>query len=120
MNSINMESLTPSGRMRRWPYGATIREFLVATPDAIIGALVSGADFSVETAQRNAWQHQVQILKDVLADCSGRGAVYFEFAIPALLKNEWVSYCQSNHRSWSSERSDLSGRPWHCTPLVCG
>lgn len=86
MNSINTESLTPSGRMRRWPYGATIREFLAAEPDAIIGALVNGADFSVETAQRNAWQQQILILKDVLSDCSGRGAVYFEFAIPRLGK----------------------------------
>jgi hypothetical protein len=36
----------------------------------------------------------------------------------ALLKNAWVSYCQSNHRNWSSERSDLSDRPWHFVPLV--
>lgn len=70
----------------REPYGATMREFLVTAPDAIIGALVNGADFAVETAQRNAWQQQILILKDVLADCSGRGAVYFEFAIPRLGK----------------------------------
>lgn len=40
--------------------------------------------------------------------------------IRALLKNEWVSYCQSHHRSWSSERADLSGSPWHFFALVRG
>ncbi|NEZ04285.1 DUF2075 domain-containing protein [Wenzhouxiangella sp. XN201] len=72
--------------MRRWPYGATIGDFLDADPDAIIGALVNGADFPVETSQRNAWQQQIVILKDVLTDCGGRGAVYFEYAIPRLGK----------------------------------
>jgi hypothetical protein len=86
VNSVETESLTASGRIRRWPYGSTIQDFLAADPNAIIGALVNGADFPVVTAQRNAWQQQIAILKEVLADCSDRGAIYFEYAIPRLGK----------------------------------
>ena len=86
MNDSNAAVRISSRRLRRWPYGATIGDFLAGNPDAIIGELVNGADFPVEIGQRNAWQQQVVILKSVLADLSGRGAVYFEYAIPRLGK----------------------------------
>lgn len=86
MDNEGFENLTASGRLRRWAYGATIEDFLAAAPDTILGALVNAADFAVETSQRNAWQQQVIILKDVLKDRAGQGALYFEYAIPRLGK----------------------------------
>lgn len=77
---------TTSRRVSRWPYGAQIAQFLDADPDAIIGALVKGSEFAVETSQRLAWQKQIDILKSTLSDCRGRGAIFFEFAIPRLGK----------------------------------
>lgn len=86
MNQVDPGSLSASGRLRRWPYGAPIEAFLQADPNAILGALVGASDFPVETSQRNAWLGQISILKQALADAGGRGALYFEYAIPRLGK----------------------------------
>lgn len=69
----------------RWGYGATIGEFLLASPIAILGALAAWSDFSDELAQKFAWMQQIEILKGLLVTReSARGALYFEYAIPRL------------------------------------
>ena len=86
MTSGTKSGQTAIRRVSRWPFGAPITQFLDADPDALIGALVQGSEFAVETSQRLAWQEQINILKSTLRDCRGRGAVYFEYAIPRLGK----------------------------------
>lgn len=73
-------------RLRRWSYGAAISDFLRQDAAAVIGSLVAGADFAVELGQRNAWQCQIALLQETLAGYAGRGAMYFEYAIPRLGK----------------------------------
>lgn len=84
LESIAVASAVSS--LRRWSYGAAISDFLRQDAAAVIGSLVAGADFAVELGQRNAWQRQIALLQEVLASYAGRGAVYFEYAIPRLGK----------------------------------
>jgi hypothetical protein len=71
---------------QRWAYGASISAFLEADPYAILGHLVEASDFPVEQSQRSAWLRQIDLLKATLTPYAGRGAVYFEYAIPRLGK----------------------------------
>jgi len=71
---------------QRWAYAASIEALLANDPHAVLGRLADHSDFPVEEAQKQAWLHQIALLKQVLSDCGGRGAVYFEFAIPRLGK----------------------------------
>ena len=77
---------TPSVRLKRWSYGASIEEFLTENENSILGQLVQHSDFAVEIEQRNAWAAQVTVLKKTLADSTDRGSIYFEYAIPRLGK----------------------------------
>src|SRR5690625_4306804 len=79
-------AFTVSSSVRRWSYGAPVTEFLRTDSSTVIGKLVVGAEFAVELGQRNAWKQQIALLQEVLAAYPGRGAVYFEYAIPRLGK----------------------------------
>lgn len=67
-------------------YSDSIAAFLKSSPEHVLGAIVAGARFNVELAQREAWLEQVDILKLALRDHEGRGSVFFEFAVPRLGK----------------------------------
>lgn len=81
-----MDQTTTNERSRaRWGYGATISEFLIASPNAILGSLAVWSDFSDELAQKSAWMQQIEILRRLLTSReSAHGALYFEYAIPRL------------------------------------
>lgn len=72
--------------MSRAYYSDLINDFLVRGPDEILGALSRSSPFAVETTQRNAWMEQVVVLQNTLQQDSGRGKVYFEYAVPRLGK----------------------------------
>lgn len=72
--------------MSRSYYSAPIETFLLHSVNEILGALTRGSQFAVELSQQFAWEEQVRILKEVLPPYSGRGKVYFEYAIPRLGK----------------------------------
>ena len=72
--------------MKRAGYSSSIEEFLDESVDKILGRLVDRSDFAVELSQRDAWTAEAKLLKTVLPGYRGRGAVYFEFAIPRLGK----------------------------------
>jgi hypothetical protein len=57
---------------------------LRTSDDEVLGALTRHSEFSVELPQRNAWLHEVQLLRASLADFSIRGWIYFEFVLPRL------------------------------------
>lgn len=67
-------------------YSDSIAGFLDESSDSIIGKLVNAGSFSVESAQRDAWRAQIQILSSVLAPYRDFGSVYFEFSVPRLGK----------------------------------
>ena len=70
--------------MKRWHYGSTIGEFLLASEQEILGKLVEKHAFSLEQTQRNAWAEQISILKNTLGPYAGR--IYFEYSIPRMGK----------------------------------
>lgn len=65
-------------------YSDLIRDFLARSPDEVLGILVQGSEYAVETTQRCAWQEQIAILRSILEPYRGRGKVYFEYAIPRM------------------------------------
>jgi hypothetical protein len=73
-------------RWQRWAYGTSIASFLSDDALSILGRLVDASDFPVEENQKQAWLHQVDLLKRMLAGLGERGAIYFEYAIPRLGK----------------------------------
>lgn len=70
--------------MKREYYSDTIAEFLVTSPDEIIGRLATGNDFALEQTQRDAWIEEIQILKNTLQ--AHKGSLYFEYSIPRMGK----------------------------------
>jgi len=70
--------------MQRAYYSATIKDFIIASQESILGKLVLNNDFSLEQTQRDAWTEQIALLKSVLSDFDG--AIYFEFSIPRMGK----------------------------------
>lgn len=67
-------------------YADDIEDFLKRSSDEILGALTRSSAFAVEATQRDAWIAQTEILQTVLKPYSGRGRVYFEYAVPRLGK----------------------------------
>jgi len=61
-------------------YSAAVTEFMVATPDSVLGALSAKSAFTVELPQRDAWLTEIGILKTVLADLEG--TLFLEFEVP--------------------------------------
>jgi DUF2075 family protein len=70
--------------MKREYYSDTVANFLNATPDEIIGRLVSNNDFPLELTQRDAWLAEISILQVVLQQF--QGSIYFEYSIPRMGK----------------------------------
>ncbi|HNQ79114.1 MAG TPA: DUF2075 domain-containing protein [Acidobacteriota bacterium] len=66
---------------RCW-YSDTIKDFLSRNSNEILGRLVSNNYFSLETSQRNAWEEEIEILKDTLAQYDGQ--IYYEFSVPRM------------------------------------
>jgi hypothetical protein len=65
-------------------YSASIEDFLLAAPDAILGELTRRSGHSVEASQLGAWQQQVKVLKVALPEWIHRGHLFFEFSVPRL------------------------------------
>jgi hypothetical protein len=72
--------------MSRAYYAESISTFLASETDAILGVLGRGGTFAIESTQRDAWLGQITILQTALAGTSGRGSIYFEYAVPRLGK----------------------------------
>ncbi len=70
--------------MKRAYYSGSIANFLTADRHAILGELVSNSDFAVENTQRDAWQFQIDSLKELLVGTGG--TIYLEYSIPRMGK----------------------------------
>ena len=67
-------------------YADAIESFLKRSSDEILGVLARSSAFAIESTQRDAWIAQTKILQKALSPYSGRGKVYFEYAVPRLGK----------------------------------
>src|SRR5215471_9037899 len=70
--------------MLRAYYSDSIEAFLSKTADEVLGAIVRGGSFSIETTQRDAWLAEIRILQNVVGPYTGRGKIYFEYSVPRL------------------------------------
>jgi hypothetical protein len=77
-----VESLSAKGSSQRSWYGASVQEFLGASPEAILGQLALNCDFALIPTQRDAWLAQIEFLRLQLEGL--RGSVFFEFNIPRM------------------------------------
>ncbi len=68
--------------MKRYYYSSTISDFINSPVNLIIGELALNNEFALEQTQRNAWNIQIEILKESLIDYEG--SVYFEYSIPRM------------------------------------
>jgi len=71
--------------LKRAYYQASTEDFIARDPNAVLGELLASHGFAVDIQQRNAWQHQIQTLKDVLTGFPN-SHVFFEFSIPRMGK----------------------------------
>ena len=67
-------------------YSDLVEDFLVRSPDEILGQLTRRSAFAVEEQQRHAWMEQIRLLQIALPSFTKRGKVYFEYAVPRLGK----------------------------------
>ena len=72
--------------VRRWLYGAKFDEFVKTSSTEILGELAQRAGGDLDLTQNNAWQEQIEILKELQLPESERSAakIYFEYTIPRL------------------------------------
>jgi hypothetical protein len=68
--------------MNRAYYNDSIANFLVTSPEEIIGKIALKNEFSLEQTQKDAWLSQITILKEVLP--TYKGSIYFEYIIPRM------------------------------------
>lgn len=70
--------------MYRAYYSSSISDFLTISPNEIVGELTRAHAGTLEQTQLSAWLEEINILKRVLLNRSGR--IYFEYAIPRMGK----------------------------------
>lgn len=71
--------------MNRCFYAESIRHFLDASENEVLGTLVTENTFDLTDQQRNAWIFEIRFLKNIFKKYSN-GDVLFEYSIPRLGK----------------------------------
>ncbi|HET6348155.1 MAG TPA: DNA/RNA helicase domain-containing protein, partial [Candidatus Krumholzibacteria bacterium] len=79
---MNIRSERNSQWFERAWYSASIGDFVLSDPAAILGELARNSDFSVDLNQRNAWLAEVEALKSGLGGLEGH--LFLEFNIPRM------------------------------------
>ncbi len=70
-----------TSQSRSW-YSASIADFLVASPEAVLGQLAANSDFAVNPSQRDAWLAEIEIFRSQLKAIEGY--LFLEFNIPRM------------------------------------
>lgn len=68
--------------MKRAYYSSSINTFCNQEPAQILGQMTQEHSFDLSMLQRDAWNEQTQILKNILP--AYKGNIYFEFSIPRM------------------------------------
>jgi hypothetical protein len=66
-------------------YASSFSGFLACDDDRVLGALTAASEFSVDVLQRNAWQQEIRLLRELLPSLDP-GEVFLEFVVPRLGK----------------------------------
>lgn len=82
MNADNANVSEPATSPKNAYYAADVVKFITTTPDAILGNITANSDFPVDTAQRDAWVAQIEVLKPALEGVDGK--VFLEFNVPRI------------------------------------
>lgn len=79
-------SPTSSTAVRRWLYAADYTRFVDSSAEQILGELVQHVGNDIELNQNNAWQQQIQLLKQLQlpTEFAASAKLYFEYTIPRL------------------------------------
>ena len=72
--------------MARYFYSDSIANFLAKSKQEVLGAINATALMTAEATQQHAWLLEIEVLQAQLVSLSGRGTVYFEFAVPRVGK----------------------------------
>lgn len=72
--------------MNRSYYSNEITRFLDQNDSTILGVLAARNEFALESTQRDAWLHQIAVLRTCLSSLRANGHVYLEYSIPRLGK----------------------------------
>lgn len=76
------ETVAAGGLLSRAWYGASLPQFLDASPESIVGALATNSEFADDPTQKRAWLAEIALLK---AHLNGlKGALFLEFNIPRM------------------------------------
>ena len=75
-------------------YSKKLDEFLKDDPNRILGELTNSHQFALEEQQRNAWIHQINILKNQLERFNS-GHILFEYSIPRMGKRVDIIFIYS-------------------------
>ena len=68
--------------MNRYFYSNNIQEFLHQSQSEIIGILTQNNLFSLDKTQLDAWEFQIESLKEILLNFNGK--LFFEYSIPRM------------------------------------
>jgi hypothetical protein len=68
--------------MQRYFYSDTISNFIVSTSQEIFGTLAQNSGFADELTQKQAWNYEIKILKEILKTYNG--SIFFEYSIPRM------------------------------------
>jgi hypothetical protein len=68
--------------LQRYYYSDSIADFMLRSPQEVLGRLLEASDFPVETTQREAWLEEIRILNATLGGLGG--TLYFEYSIPRM------------------------------------
>ncbi|MBE9488371.1 MAG: DUF2075 domain-containing protein [Bacteroidetes bacterium] len=73
--------------MNRYFYGKRIKDFLVQSTNEIVGLLTNEHHHlhsSLEGMQIDAWEKEIEVLKNILLIFKDKGSIYFEYTIPRI------------------------------------
>ena len=68
--------------MKRYFYSDIISNFLSTSTQEIFGSLAQNSGFADEVTQKEAWNQEINILKDILKGY--QGTIFFEYSIPRM------------------------------------
>lgn len=68
--------------MKRYFYSNIISNFITTSSQEIFGALAQNSGFADELTQKEAWNQEIKILKEILKDY--QGSIFFEYSIPRM------------------------------------
>jgi hypothetical protein len=63
-------------------YSASIRDFLDAPRETVVGTLATNSEFPIDPTQRDAWLQEIALLSSALGGIDG--AIYLEFIVPRI------------------------------------